>query len=132
MKIFFDEDTGGGVPKALRALGVRNLTVEWPRPDSSAPIKKGTYDEVWIRWAAQQGFLIFSCNIEIWKAEAQRNVLLNSRGPTVFLTTGQEKKFEVLRLVLNQWGWLEEVWSSRLRPIVYRLTIRGAKVRLHP
>jgi hypothetical protein len=132
VRIFFDEDTGAGVPRALRALRLPGVIVEWARPDADAPVKKGTRDEVWIPWVASNNYLIFSCNRAIWETDAERDCLLANNGIAVFLTTGQERKLEMMRLVLNEWEWFVSVWDTPLRPVVWQITIRGAKKRLYP
>ena len=80
------------MPKALFALDVPGLTVEWPLVEASAPIKKGTPDERWIPWVGQHGFLVFSCNTQIWQAEAQRTLLISHALPSGVLVLRSGKK----------------------------------------
>lgn len=120
MKLFFDEDTGGGVPRALRAIGIDTESAR-----SDGPIKKGTRDEDWIPFVAARGYLVFSCNTAILAAEAQRALLIEHRVGAVFLASGQERKLAVLRLILNRWDWLEQIDAHEERPFAYMLSISG-------
>jgi PIN like domain len=129
VKIFFDEDVGKGIPRALRLVnvpGVDNI-------GKGRRIKRGTPDEVWLPHVGQQGYLLFSFNTGILYAEAQRQLLISEQVGAVFLTTGQERAANVLRLILNEWGWLETVDASTPRPFAYLLTMGGRKtlVDLH-
>jgi hypothetical protein len=127
VNIFFDEDTGGGVSRALRELRLRRVKVEWPRNDPAAPVKKGTFDEDWIPWVGEHNFLLFSCNTDMLSVEAQFELLRLHGVGAVFLSTGQEQKLDVLRLVLNEWEWLVDIWEHQNRPFIYRITINGKK-----
>jgi hypothetical protein len=82
---------------------------------------------VWLPFVGQQGFLVFSFNTGILCAEAQRNLLISERVGAVFLTTGRAKAVDVLRLILNEWDWLETVDVSTPRPFAYLLTLTGVK-----
>ena len=123
MRLFFDEDVGRGIPGALRAVGVRD--VDYIGKDRR--IGKGTRDEDWIPYAGQRGALVFSFNTGILYAEAQRSLLVSERVGAVFLTTGQARSVDVLRLLLNQWAWLETIDVGTPRPFAYLLTLSGRK-----
>ena len=123
MKLLFDEDVGKGIPQALRSVGIRD--VEYIGRDPRLP--KGTPDEVWLPFAGQHGHLVFSFNTGILYAEAQRKLLVSERVGIVFLTTGRAKAVDVLRLILNTWGWLETIDVSTPRPFAYLLTLNGSK-----
>jgi hypothetical protein len=128
VNIFFDEDTGTGVPLALKNVDVRE--VEYVSQKKKARIRKGTPDEDWIPWAGQNNYLVFSCNTGILEAEAQRELLIQERIGIVFLTSGQETKLQVLKLVLNKWQWLEQLWENEPRPFAFRISIRGYKKKI--
>jgi hypothetical protein len=87
VRLFFDEDTGRGVPEALRAVGIPCEYVS-----RKFPIAKGTPDELWIPYAGAKRLLVISCNIGILKAEAQRRLWIENEVGGVFLTTGQERR----------------------------------------
>jgi hypothetical protein len=131
MRLFFDEDVGKGIPEALRAVGIRD--VEYIGRDPR--LGKGTPDEVWLPFAGQQGYLVFSFNTGILYAEGQRGLLIDERVGAVFLTTGRARSVDVLRLILNEWSWLETIDVSTPRPFAYLLTLRGHKTLIdldHP
>lgn len=127
MKLFFDEDTGKGVPKALRALRVHGLVVDYV---GGGTIPRGAPDEVWLPYVGQQGFLVISCNRGILMAEAQRGLLISERVGAVFLRSGEERKLNVLKLILNQWEWLQSIDIDEPRPFAYLITIAGRKARV--
>ena len=125
MKLFFDEDTGGSVPRALRAIGIRDS--DWVGKDRC--IKPGTYNEDWLPYVGQNGYLLISCNRAILRAEAQRSILIRERLGAVFLASGKETRFSVLRLLLNRWQWLEAIDANEPRPFAYLLYASGMKQR---
>ena len=50
----------------------------------------------------------------------------------MFLTTGQENSLGVLRLLLNKWDWLSELWISEARPFAYCLPLSGRGITRDP
>ncbi|MDP8922704.1 MAG: hypothetical protein M3O34_07490 [Chloroflexota bacterium] len=70
---------------------------------------------------------MFSFNTGILAAQAQRELLIRERVGAVFLTTGQERALDALRLILNQWTWLETIDAGTIRPFAYLLTMGGKK-----
>lgn len=123
MKLFFDEDVGKGIPVALRSVGIRD--VEFIGRDPR--LGKGIPDEIWLPFAGQHGYLAFSFNTGILYDEAQRNLLISERVGAVFLTTGRARSIDVLRLILNEWDWLETIDVNTPRPFAYLLTLSGTK-----
>ena len=122
MRLFFDEDVGTGVPKALRSVGIR---CEWIGKRRKPATRRGTPDEVWIPHAGRRGLLVISCNRRILESEAQRNLWIEHKVGGVFLSSGQENKAAVLLLVLRKMEWLELVDQATERPFAYTITIRG-------
>ena len=120
MRFFFDEDTGRGVPEALRAVGIGCEYVS-----KKFPVVKGTPDELWIPYAGRKGLLVFSCNKAILTAEAQRQLWIDHKVGGVFLTSGQERKADVLLLILRRLQWLQEIDEKTPRPFAYMTTIQG-------
>jgi len=123
VRLFFDEDMGKGIPEALRAVGLGNEpnSVEWVRRVLHGP----TPDERWIPWAAERGYLAFSCNTGILESQAQRELVIASGLGIVFLTTGQERSVEVLKLILRKWRWRETIEQQQPRPFAYLLPRNG-------
>ena len=122
MKLFFDEDTGVKVPKALRLVG---FSVSWVGSRSGAGVGKGTQDEDWIPVVGRKNWLLFSCNKGILQAEAQKNLLISHKVGAVFLTTGQERSPDILYLILRKRKWLEKIDAEVERPFAFMITITG-------
>jgi hypothetical protein len=123
VKLLFDEDVGKGIPEALRHVGIRDVEYIGRAPR----LPKGTPDETWLPFAGQNGYLVFSFNTGILYAEGQRSLLISERVGAVFLTTGRARSVDVLRLILNEWSWLETIDVSTPRPFAYLLTLSGRK-----
>jgi hypothetical protein len=123
--LFFDEDLGVSIPKALKLVGV---DVEWV--SNSRRIRKGTPDEEWIPAVGEAGYLVISCNKAIFKAQAQRQLLIDHRVRAVFLTSGEENRIDVLRVLLNKMPWLEEIDAKTERPFAFTLSINGRTKRV--
>ena len=119
MKLWFDEDIGRGVPDALLAVDVDCEYVS-----NRYPIKKGTPDEDWIPYVGTEKLLVVSCNREILRAEAQRNLWIQHEVGGVFLTTGQERKRDVLLLILRRYDWFEQIDAVK-RPFAFTTTVNG-------
>jgi len=129
VRVFFDEDMGRGIPEALRGVGLGE-------PPNSVTYLRKVYgrksiipDEKWIPWAAQNDYVAFSCNTGILNATAQRELVISTGLGIVFLTTGQEKSVEVLKLILRKWAWLETIVQKEPRPFAYLMTIGGTTRR---
>jgi hypothetical protein len=133
VKLFFDEDVGRGVPEALRAIDACD-TVSYVRLAFRSQIQAGRFpdgvkDEDWIPFAGRGGWLVVSCNVRILDAEAQRNLWITEGVGGVFLTSGHEKKLDVLRLMLRKLDWLEAIDREVARPFAYLLPMRGSARR---
>ncbi len=124
MRFFFDEDVGTGVPQALRRVGI---SCEWvaKRFRNKGGVGRGTPDELWIPYAGRRGMLVFSCNKAILETEAQLDLWLKHEVGGVFLTTGQERKDDVLLLILKRMAWFKEIHESSTRPFAFTTTIHG-------
>ena len=68
---------------------------------------------------------MFSCNKAILEAEAQRDLWIREKVGGVFLTTGRERKREVMQLILRKWDWLETIHRYEARPFAYLMTLSG-------
>jgi hypothetical protein len=127
VKLFFDEDTGKGVAVALKAVGLPADYV-----GNSRRFKTSTPDEVWLPVAGKEGWLVFSCNRAILTSEAQREIFIREKVGAIFLTTGQERKLEILKLVLRKWEWLEEIDRDVQRPFAFEMPISGRNPHRSP
>jgi hypothetical protein len=124
VKVFVDEDTGAGLGRALRAVAVEAEYVS-----KSRRIQPGTPDEIWIPWAGKNGFLVLSRNTGILAAEAQRALVIAHEVGIVFLPQ-YLSAFDLLRLVLKKWDWLETADASESRPFAFQLSPGGRSRRL--
>ena len=119
MILFCDENVGTRVPQALHQV---RLPVLWV-------VKRygtgGVIDVRLLADAGQNGWLVFSCNINILNVEDERETLNRERVGIVFLTSGQERIDQVLRLLLNKWSWLDEIDRTVSRPFAFTVDIAG-------
>jgi hypothetical protein len=128
VKLLFDEDVGKGIPESLRALEIGS--VDYLRRAFKKRIKQGEFphgvkDEDWIPFAGRGGWLVFSMNKHILDAEAQRALWIRENVGGVFLTSGREKKREVMLLILKKWDWLETIDRHQPRPFAYLMPLSG-------
>jgi hypothetical protein len=99
LRLLCDEDVGRSIPEALRALElgeveyIRNL---FRRRIRAGQFANGVKDEDWIPLAGRGGWLVFSCNRRLLDAQAQRDLWIREKVGGVFLTSGQEKRREVM------------------------------------
>jgi hypothetical protein len=129
VKLYFDEDTGGGVPRALREV-VKNPQIEYPR--ANGLVAKGTFDITWIPRVTEAGYIIFSCNKHILDSQVEVETIVSNNAGVVFLDSGQETAQQVLTLVLNEWNWLEDLYRNHPRPFTYLISIKGRKRFIDP
>jgi len=71
MIIFFDEDTGSRVPRALASVDLK--TILWVGKRYGT--KKGTPDTTWLADAGRYKWLVFSCNTGMLNVQAEREVI---------------------------------------------------------
>jgi uncharacterized protein with PIN domain len=96
VRLFVDEDTGPGIARALRAVGVPDVDYV----AANRVIKKESPDEEWIRYAGESERLVLSRNTAILRAEAERLILIEARVGIVFLPQHLVAR-ELLHLVLR-------------------------------
>jgi hypothetical protein len=128
VKLFFDEDSGVKVPQALELIGVAG--VDWIGKGRQIP--KGTRDEDWLPHVGRNRYLLLSSNRAILQVEAQRALFIQERVGAVFLQTGQVTRFQLLRLIVAEWDWLEAIDLNESRPFAYVLHASGHKTKLLP
>ena len=126
MILFFDNDIGRGVPDALHSVDIRVLSVLRRYRRGNTP------DTRWLRDAGQNGWLVISCNKDILNVDEERELIISERVGFVFLTSGQDKAREILKLVLAKWSWLERIDREVERPFVFFLGLNGRARRHNP
>ncbi|MFN0148275.1 MAG: hypothetical protein ACKVT1_17380 [Dehalococcoidia bacterium] len=125
MRIFFDEDNGTGIPRALKLVRLPNAEIHYASNSDNQLVGKGTKDADWIPVVGARGFLLFSQNRTMLENEAERQLLIEHQVGAVFLATGRLRSFEVLRMLLNRWQWLELVDANIERPFAYIISASG-------
>ncbi len=119
MKLFVDEDTGSGLGRALRAVGVE---ADWV--GTNRTIRPGTADEIWIPRAGREGLLVLSRNTGILRVEAQ-HALVIEHGVGIVFVPQYLAPLPLLRLVLRRWERLETLYEVEPRPFAFSLTAGG-------
>ena len=85
----------------------------------------GAPDVQWLTQAGQSGWLVFSCNKRMLDVPVERNTIINQNVGIVFLTSGQERLANTLRIILTKWEWLELIDRTVPRPFAYSLYPNG-------
>lgn len=118
MRLLCDEDVGTGVPRALYSVGY----------DARALIDlgwRGFPDIRWLTLAAQNDWLVLSCNKKMLLVPEERDTINRERLGIVYLTHGEEHPPQVLGLLLKKWGDLELLDNTQQRPFAWFLSPRG-------
>ena len=126
MKLFFDEDMGTGIPRALALVRAPVDSIVFPTTMPGAQITKGAADLDWIHWAATTGHLALSQNQRMLRDPAERAAIEANRLGIVFVGTGRAPAWRVLTLLLRRWAWLEQLDTNISRPFAYRVALSGA------
>jgi hypothetical protein len=125
VKVFFDEDTGASIGRALRAVDVDAAVVGRAKRDR---VKPGTPDEIRLPWAASEGRLVLSRNSRMLQSDHQRQMLVAHRTGVVFLPQ-HVAPLPLLSLILKRWAWLELLFESETRPFAFSLAANGSALR---
>jgi hypothetical protein len=129
VRLFFDESIGTKVPDALdfiRAPGVDGIA----RPKRGGDIQQGAADPDWLQWVGQHGYLGLSEDTAILQSAALVDLIRLSKCGLVLLKTGQAPRWEVLRLLLIRWEWLQAVDRDVPRPFAFVLGRNGRARRM--
>lgn len=129
MKLFFDEDNGTGIPRALSLLRIADTEVHFASTKHGQMIRKGTPDTVWLPRAGREGWLVVSQNKHILDNEVELDLLVRHGVGAVFIGDGRSTAVQVMRTLLNRWDWLRAV-DEAPRPFAYLLEVSGAAWRL--
>ncbi len=123
MKLLCDEDIGTSVPKALALVG-------YPAHSMYDVGWRSRSDIDWLPDAAAAGYLVFSNNKRMLLVQGEKDAIEENNLGIVFLTNGEERLADVLRLLLNKWKWLEEI-DRQPKPFVYFLSPKGRVTTSH-
>lgn len=118
--IFFDENMGERMPRALKLVG---------RPNVSLHVRGwiGMKDPQMLRTIGPKRWLLISANKRILLPGLERNIFLEEGVGAVFLTDGEQYLAKVLSLMLRKWDWLNQVDVETLRPFAYFITPDGRR-----
>jgi hypothetical protein len=119
-----DEDVGTRVPNALKLVGLNVLSFR----ETGLPLS--TPDVQWLTEAGRRGWLVFSCNKRMLDVPVERDTIIRERVGIVFLTSGQERLPNTLRLILAKWEWLELIDQTVPRPFAHYLYPNGRTTRV--
>ncbi len=126
MNLFLDEDNGTGIPKALNLVKPSMDAIHYPSNKNHQLIKRGTKDRDWIPVVGEQGWLVFSQNKWMVNNEEERLLLIANKVGIVYLDTGSELAFPVMKMLLNRWEWLRALDADDAgRPFAHLITIGG-------
>lgn len=125
MKLFFDEDNGTGIPKALKLLRPPDLAaVEFPSNDRSSFWWKGTPDIQWLPWAGATGHFVVSQNSKILETPHEFELIVAHQVRILFILNGQASSWNVFRTLQARWSWLIEQ-DHRRGPLIWSLQLNG-------
>ena len=124
MRLFVDEDTGAGVARALKELGVDVRHIG----GGGAP-RRGTPDERWIPIAGREGRLVLSRNLRILITDAEVDTLVRENVGIVFLPQHLDR-LSLMQLLLRYWAKIEALYEGAQRPFAYFMGTGGRLSKL--
>lgn len=118
MILLCDEDVGTGIPHALEDVGYR----------AHALVRiglGGIADTDWLEIAGNRGWLVFSHNKKMLAVEHERRAIIDHGAGIVFLTSGEERTANQLRMLLYRWSTLELLDANTPRPFARFIRSNG-------
>ncbi len=118
MRLLCDEDTGTGVPRALKLVGL----------DAISQVDQGWMghkDWQWLPRAGRMGLLVFSNNKKMLSVPLERQLIITHKVGIIYLTSGNQYIPRVLRLLLGIWEKLELLDATEPRPFARFLSPYG-------
>jgi len=131
VNLFFDEDNGTGIPRALTLIKAPTDTIHFASNGYHQVVRRGTKDPDWIPVVGERGWLVFSQNKWMVNNEEERRLLIANKVGIVYLDTGNAPAFPVMRMLLNRWDWLRGLDADHsARPFAYLISVGGKQRRL--
>lgn len=126
MKLFFDEDNGTGIPKAVSLLKAPGLTdIQFPSNDRKfGKWPRGTPDGEWLPWAGRENYLVISQNSRILETPNEFALIEPNNVKIVFIENGHSTAWRVFQVIQSRWSWLADQWSGT-GPLVWILALSG-------
>lgn len=128
MILFFDEDVGSRLPRAVALIRLPGATVEYPgRPYGPLPL--GAKDSEWLPRAGEGRWLVFSCNYHMLEVEAEFALIIQHKVGIVFAKSGSYQTWELMRMLIERWDWLRQLDDGEPRPFAYFAGLKGKPQR---
>lgn len=115
MKLFFDEDVGKTVAR-LFAEQAPDVDVEFVAVGRA--IEPGTADLDWMRYAADQGYIVISQNQRQLNVEAERRTIREQRLGIVYIPADLTVESKAA-LLLRKRRWLDRKYRGENRPFAF-------------
>lgn len=127
MKVFFDEDMGTRIPRAIKSLEAPCQDVVFP--SNHGLIRLGTPDSVWLPWVGERGYLAISNNRGILENPSEFNLVVKHQVGIVFLDNGSYRLWDVMAWITRRREWFDAVDRTVDRPFAYVTGIVGSPKR---
>lgn len=124
MKLFFDENIGDSVPRALQRVGVREIDYLIRRFRRGSSAAQGVQDEDWLAEISDQ-WLVVSRDQALFASDGQLPSLINHRVGLICITSGSATRFQLLEFILCRWALLQQIDAETPRPFVFQAPIYG-------
>ena len=124
MKLFFDENTGRGVPEALRLVGVVDVSYVTNMFRDEFDNGQGVADEEWIPRIGDQ-WLVISEDQGLLRKPAQLRLLAAHRVGLICVTAPRASSRDLLAFMLRRMTQLEAIDATTPRPFAFKVALRG-------
>ena len=130
MNLFFDQDMGVRLPRAIRLLGIAD-SIRWTQTEFPERFShnESIADFEWIELVGRQGLLGISCDLSLLREPASVEAMQTHKAGVVFVVPGEAHRSVKARILLNHVEWLREV-DQIPRPFAYETGLSGRPRRL--
>ena len=124
MRIFFDENTGRGVPEALRLVGFEDINYVTNMFRNEFANGQGVADEEWIPRIGDQ-WLVISEDQGLLRKPGQLQLLAAHRVGLICITAPRAQSRDLLAFMLRRMKQLEAIDATTPRPFAFKVALRG-------
>ena len=124
MRLLFDENTGSGVPKALRLVGFDNVNYITNMFRDEFDNGQGVADEQWIPRIGDH-WLVISEDQGLLRKPAQLRLLATHRVGLICITATRASSRDLLEFMLRRMTQLEAIDATTPRPFAFKVALRG-------